>query len=353
MCIFIMVAAPAMAEDNQAAPAPSPPPQKSPAASRKAAVSIPPKQREMMKIGLMAIGAYAGGLLAGGCLLVIAAQRRQAAAGFAALLASVALGAWLGTWATMIPAAALFFYLRIKLPPPGPCGPVRPWVALVCTLLVLVVFAVLQGGATTIAIAPIAIDSGGRIKQRILTGLMTDGTVARAIIGSAWIGILLLVIVCGRNWPERLGLRSCRLRPALLWSLLAFIAMLGIGSLFGGAADAKSMKSLDLMGKMSGSPLVFVLAIGVAAPIFEELLLRGYAFGAWIEKIGFVGTFFATSVIFSLAHLQYGWAGLAAVFLLGLVMCFLRWKTQSIYPSIAVHALNNLTHCIIVFLWPG
>jgi membrane protease YdiL (CAAX protease family) len=80
----------------------------------------------------------------------------------------------------------------------------------------------------------------------------------------------------------------------------------------------------------------------VIAPIAEEFFFRGFLFdvlrkwrGPWVAAV-------LTSVMFGVVH-----AGSAPVEDLiplgffGLILCLIRWRTGSLYPGIALHAVNN------------
>jgi membrane protease YdiL (CAAX protease family) len=92
---------------------------------------------------------------------------------------------------------------------------------------------------------------------------------------------------------------------------------------------------------------VFVCVI---APMAEEFFFRGFIFGAlrrWrIElfgrNLGTWGAAILTGILFGLAHTgsassQY----LVPLGFFGFVLCLLRWRTRSLYPSMALHSVNN------------
>jgi membrane protease YdiL (CAAX protease family) len=88
----------------------------------------------------------------------------------------------------------------------------------------------------------------------------------------------------------------------------------------------------------------------VVAPIAEETFFRGFVFGAlrrWRLRIGGreLGTVVAaiiTGILFGLAHTgsanpQY----LVPLGFLGFILCLIRWRTDSLYPCMALHSFNN------------
>ena len=92
---------------------------------------------------------------------------------------------------------------------------------------------------------------------------------------------------------------------------------------------------------------VFVCVI---APIVEEFFFRGFIFGALRQMRVVIagrniGTWVAaaiTGILFGLAHTGSASAQyLIPLGFLGFMLCWLRWRTGSLYPCMALHSLNN------------
>ncbi len=99
-------------------------------------------------------------------------------------------------------------------------------------------------------------------------------------------------------------------------------------------------------------PVFFSLVI--LPPITEEIVARGFLFGGLRTKLPFVVSAIVTSILFAAAHLGAATEGLlwiAAIdtFILSMVLCHLREKTGSLWPSIGVHALKNGLAFVILF----
>ncbi|HLJ02860.1 MAG TPA: CPBP family intramembrane glutamic endopeptidase [Solirubrobacteraceae bacterium] len=101
----------------------------------------------------------------------------------------------------------------------------------------------------------------------------------------------------------------------------------------------------------------------LVAPIAEELIFRGFIFGALRRirlRIGSndLGTWVAaviTGVLFGAAHVGgTATAGqLVQLGFLGFVLCLLRWRTGSLYPGMALHSLNNALAIGVSEHWPA
>lgn len=88
----------------------------------------------------------------------------------------------------------------------------------------------------------------------------------------------------------------------------------------------------------------------VVAPVCEEFFFRGFLFGILRQmRIRFgsteLGPWVAAVIVgllFGLAHSgSANSAFLVPLGFLGFVLCLLRWRTGSLYPGMALHAINN------------
>jgi len=88
----------------------------------------------------------------------------------------------------------------------------------------------------------------------------------------------------------------------------------------------------------------------VSAPICEEFFFRGFLFGV-LRRLNVrvagrqLGPWVAAAIVgvlFGLAHFDSAQpAFLIPLGFLGFVLCIVRWKTGSLYPGMALHAVNN------------
>jgi membrane protease YdiL (CAAX protease family) len=313
--------------------------------------TLPPETRERVEQILRVAGGFLGGALAGACLLALGWQRREAWAGAVALLACVLAGAIFGTLATILPAVGLYLYLRSKrLVHPPELSPPSGWLVLVWVIVLAGAFLLLQIGALILAMVPALLQGVADGGEAVVLALTRDGTMFRLIAVAGWLCFLGLLIACGprnrEDWQRKLGLHRPPWGSAVLWTLGLGALVTGVGFLADPFMDEQSRKSISTISEGIQSPFWFFLAVAVVAPIQEELLFRGYAFSGWVDKIGVWGAVFVPAVLFTVCHVQYGWVGLLYIFLMGVALGILRWKTDSVYPCLALHFLNNLAHCL-------
>jgi membrane protease YdiL (CAAX protease family) len=101
--------------------------------------------------------------------------------------------------------------------------------------------------------------------------------------------------------------------------------------------------------------LVF-LSLVVLPPIIEEILFRGFLYGALKRGFSRIPAALVTSVIFAAAHLQLGsgnpplWVAAIDTFVLSLVLVYLREKSKGLMAPIGLHMLKNSIAFIALFV---
>lgn len=100
-------------------------------------------------------------------------------------------------------------------------------------------------------------------------------------------------------------------------------------------------------------PLAPFLAIAVGAPLWEEMLFRGFLLGPLVPVLGFWPAAVLVSGTWTVLHIGYSLAGLAEVFLIGLYLSWLLRQTGSLWVPIACHAVYNGALFALIRYWPG
>ncbi len=101
-----------------------------------------------------------------------------------------------------------------------------------------------------------------------------------------------------------------------------------------------------LLGQATWYTLILNLVLaGVLAPVVEEVLFRGIIFGSLQAYFGKWTSAVLSAAIFSALHFQA--YGFFPRFMLGMVLVYLYDKYKSLYPAIALHALNNIVATLI------
>lgn len=107
----------------------------------------------------------------------------------------------------------------------------------------------------------------------------------------------------------------------------------------------KALPHLGIVGAVLG-----VLAVGVSAPLGEEMLFRGFAFNALKRRFGLAAGLILSALLFTLPH-SYG-LGLVPVFALGLLLAWSYQNSGSLWVPILIHLTNNTTQVLIACFFP-
>ena len=118
------------------------------------------------------------------------------------------------------------------------------------------------------------------------------------------------------------------------------------------------MRVLDIVVPVSflkfilSEPLILgVITTIVIAPILEEFIFRGFLFSQLRITLGNWGAIILSSLAWTSLHFQYELKILFVLFVLGLFLGFLRWKYNSLFLVMALHAVNNLVALITAYLY--
>jgi len=94
--------------------------------------------------------------------------------------------------------------------------------------------------------------------------------------------------------------------------------------------------------KTSTWPALLWIAVVVFAPLFEEIYFRGFIFVGFKQtRLGAAGTIAITSVVWAVLHMQYSVYGIISILVLGVVFGLVRFKTNSLWSTLFLHAAWN------------
>lgn len=89
-------------------------------------------------------------------------------------------------------------------------------------------------------------------------------------------------------------------------------------------------------------PAMFAAAI-LIAPAGEEAIFRGFLFRGWVRSPRVVWpAIIVISTLWAMLHIQYDWAGVLQIFVIGLFLGWMRWRSGSLLLTFLLHALFNL-----------
>lgn len=213
----------------------------------------------------------------------------------------------------------------------------------------------------------------GILEQNWDTGLYSSEIQARAssmtggyLLGGGLIAFLIcyFVVVGLRQSPATLGLRGASLAnllPVVLVYVL-FIVPLGLCAyLWTELIEHLGYESMPQeVVKMFGDAVargdrlelsLLVFNAVILAPLWEELVYRGFFFGLLKSRWGVLPALVFSSAVFSSAHLSL--AAFLPLLIVGMAVGYVYHKTRSLYFAIFFHALFNGLSMAVQVIFAG
>ncbi len=171
--------------------------------------------------------------------------------------------------------------------------------------------------------------------------------IALILLNLAPIGLVLLLAKRqGRPTASDFGLRSPPLGRSIGLVIAGWIGLNVLTVLWAvalGLDDGEGGPLTERLGTEGTlTVLILFVLLTVVGPLGEEFLFRGYIFRALRNWRGVWPAAITTGILFAATHL--GWLPIALFVpsvVFGIAMCMLYHWTGSLYPCIALHAVNN------------
>jgi membrane protease YdiL (CAAX protease family) len=195
---------------------------------------------------------------------------------------------------------------------------------------------------------------GGSSAERTLKPEEIHATVA--FCGVAILLIVVMVSSRGRSLTAAFGLTAGRPLGVALTAVacLAFTYPLvelavWIATELGGAASENDDMVQYFRSELGSTDLAWAIVMAVvAAPLFEELVFRGYLYGVIKRHVGSLWSGLTTALFFAAVHQNL--PAFPAYFLLGLALVLAYEIAGSLWAPIAMHMIfNSIT--VVIILW--
>ncbi len=180
------------------------------------------------------------------------------------------------------------------------------------------------------------------------------------LIGEGLIIVPLVFILWRRRMPLRETFRLERVSAPTMWAALA----IGLGAaVLIDEVDRLIAMVFPLPESVKGSmdilifngpadALLVIAGAAIMAPVVEEAVFRGFLQGQ-LEQ-GYRDATKAvlfSSLLFMLLHFNPWWG--LQIYLFGMVLGYLAWRTASIWPAIIVHGANNALSLMVANMDEG
>jgi membrane protease YdiL (CAAX protease family) len=220
-------------------------------------------------------------------------------------------------------------------PPAGPPPEERewpPWLGFVTLGAVIVVSQVALGLVFSI--------SGEDVDD---TPAWLDLTSAVILQSSLLASALLAAYLVKPLHAWQFGLRPAPFWRSIGWAalgLVVFYVLAAVWVTIAGDPDQSTAEDVgadesDFALVAAGFLFIFV------APVVEEVFFRGFFYGSLRTRLGVAVSALLCGGVFGLIHAGSGIEAVPILIALGIIFCLVREKTGSLYPCIAMHALNN------------
>jgi len=302
-------------------------------------------ERTLIQLSVVGLLPSIGGLLGSALLIALVGQR--VLRGPAALLA-IGEGEWQVPWnwevIWLVIVGGFLFTGQIALP----------------LMLQLGVLAVQSVGADAVSLGPTGFADAGFASTGLILGLSSRGKALYSLVfyllmAASTLGVLYVAVkeylplskewfqinVAGR-WP--------------LWGLGGYLValplMLGVSLLnqqiWQGQGGNNPILEIVLNERDPIALGMFLFTAAVAAPIFEEILFRGFLLPSLTRYMPTWGAIGLSSLIFSVAHLSF--SEVLPLTVLGAILGFVYARSRNLASSILLHSTWNSVTMVGLFL---
>ena len=183
----------------------------------------------------------------------------------------------------------------------------------------------------------------GEDADNISSGFTAGATLIQDIIfvGTA----VFFASLTMRPRASHFGLRRAPFWPAVGWAALGWFSYFAISAVYVGLVDPEVDQGItDALGADEGTFGLIVAGIMVVAvaPVAEEIFFRGFFYGALRTRFSVLPAATINGLLFGAIHYSPDAVeALPVLAVLGFVFCLVYERTGSLFPVIALHAINN------------
>lgn len=257
------------------------------------------------------------------------------------------------------------------LPPPLPSSTVARLPGVWMAIGLIALYFLLQFG-TSMALAMLfglfqGITHPGdpNVRGLVQNALQQPGMQTVLVIVSLGVAAFCIMRLAYRRWPllwrcaqpPGWGFIRPRQQAFFIVAILAGLAAPMLGGLMTQWLAHGHKVTQDIQQLGGHTPLQLriplVLLVVSLGPVVEELLFRGVLLSALLQRRGVLTSVLLTSALFALVHLaglQFHWYAVPQLFLLALLLAWLRLRSGSIWPAVVAHGTNNMLAVVVWFV---
>ena len=237
--------------------------------------------------------------------------------------------------------APIFDNTRLHLATPGYPLPI----AILLSLVLLGVFFASQllgiAGFSTLILSNV---SQLPFEQKLALGGQNGTVISLAVIATLFSVVLAIILMLRQrrsNITDHLGIKGFSWQQGLVFIIFLIILNVIINALTIWL-DREPMEFMEILAKTAKPLWLLVFAMVIIAPIYEELIFRGFIWtGLATSRLGVWGASLITSIIFAWVHFQYGWVEALEIIALAMLFSVARVRSGSLLLPMMLHILNN------------
>jgi len=169
-----------------------------------------------------------------------------------------------------------------------------------------------------------------------------------AVMGGG--AVLAAYLMYGNDYLRELRFNKHGLFSSILYGLLAAIFFLFLVAIVSEMLGIKE-ESYLIEEIASSLNIAFLFLIPLIAAISEELFFRGLIQGLLEKKMHTAGAILITSLLFSMAHLEYKATNeVIFTFLFAIILGYLIYKTKNIASPMAAHFIYNFIAILSIWI---
>jgi uncharacterized protein len=203
----------------------------------------------------------------------------------------------------------------------------------------------LAGGIVGFIVAGIVWVAAGVDDPADSAGAIVVGTFI--LDGSLVAAALLFASFVRKPRAWHFGLRRTKFWPAVGWAALGITSFFVFAAVYSVLLDPEVEQTVaEDLGADDGSFGLIAAGFMIicVAPFCEEFFFRGFFYGALRTKFPVIVAALIDGALFGFIHFEGGNDGLLIVpplAALGFIFCLVYERTRSLYPVVALHAMNN------------
>ena len=217
----------------------------------------------------------------------------------------------------------------------------------------LIVFVAIQF-VTTFVVTLVWLMAGGESMNQAMTHILQGSgelTAPMLITVQAAFSIVVMIVFLWRKWC----VVSNHYLSTWPWAVFFWAAVASLGTLVPSEIflelvpmkDVNSEMLVEMMSSRWG-----YLAIGIIAPLVEELVFRGAILRSLLRSLDrHWAAIVVSALLFALVHLNP--AQMPHAFCLGLLLGWMYYRTHSVIPGIIVHWVNNTAAYVLFNILPN